>query len=173
MRLFNAVCMCVPILYSLTSPAVNPTIKAFQLLKSQDDLTIIARLIERDSELKGFYESLRDVTIFAAIDSSFGTTNDIGKPPFTDVPFVRTILRQIVAEGTHPTSTFTDVPQYYSSKLTEPAYVNLSRGKAVIRVVRLNGQIEFLPGRDGNQPSVVIEDSSVSACFNGQAHWIT
>lgn len=139
-----------------TAPAPYPN--ALALINDQPDLTIISTLIKRDNVLVDLYTNVRDVTIFAAPDNTFPSQN-LDVPPFTDKVFVRAILQQIIAEGVHPT-TFTPKPKYYKSALTNPDFVNLSLGAASTRLVKLNGQNNFLAA--GGLGANVLESGAVS-----------
>ena len=141
--------VCLLISFSHASPTVYPN--ALALIEAQSDITIIATLIRRDPELVEFFQSVKDVTFFAALDSTF-PVRDLNVPPFTNKTFVNAILKQLTLEGIHPTSDFISRPQYLNSKLTDSAFVNLSRGSAVGRLVKLNGKNNFRAagGTSGN-----------------------
>ncbi|KAL9595332.1 MAG: hypothetical protein Q9219_006509 [cf. Caloplaca sp. 3 TL-2023] len=151
----------------LSSSAPAPYPNALALINAQPDLTIIATLINRDPELINLYQSVKDVTIFTAPDDTF-PNKDLNVPPFTDKPFARAVLRQIIVEGIHPTSEFTAKPKYYKSKLTDPDYVNLSLGAAVARLVRLNNQNNFLAG--GGLSANVLESGANLPFTGGIVH---
>ena len=143
--------------YAVSSSYPN----AFALIEAQSDLKIISTLIKRDSELVNLYQSVKDVTIFTAVDDSFPPQDrDLNAPPFTNKTFIRAVLNQIIIEGVHPTSSFTHQPKYYKSKLTDPDYVNLSSGAAVARLVKLNNKNTFLAG--SGVSANVIESGAVS-----------
>lgn len=136
---------------------------ALALLEAQGDFTVITTLVRRDPDLTNLLQTAKDITFFAAPDSTFPP--DIrDSPVFNNITFVNAIIKQLTLEGIHPTSDFTSRPQYFNSKLTDPDYVNLSRGAAVGRLVKLNGRNNF---RVGEGTSANIIDSRANLQFDG------
>ena len=112
---------------------------ALALIEAQPDLTLIAALIRRDPELVKLYSTAKDVTIVAAPDSTF-TTTDPNNPIYADRAGVRAVLQDIVIKGLVPTSRITKIPIYFSTELTDPRFVDTSRGSAVAKFVEIAGK---------------------------------
>lgn len=122
--------------YATTSVAAR---NALALIEAQPDLTLIAALIRRDPELVKLYSTAKDVTIVAAVDSSF-TTTDPNNLIFADRAGVRAVLQDIVIRSLVPTSRITKIPIYFSTELTDPRFVDTSRGSAVSKFVEVDGK---------------------------------
>ncbi|KAL8867816.1 MAG: hypothetical protein Q9174_005415 [Haloplaca sp. 1 TL-2023] len=144
---------------SLCAPAPFPN--ALALIEAQDDLTLIATLINRQPDLVTLFSTVKNVTIFAAPDYTF-PNRDLDVPPFTNTTFVNAVLRQVVLEGIHPTRDFQPQPQYFKSKLTDPEYVNLSGGAAVGRIVKLNDTNNFRAAGGGSTSNVLNNGSNIA-----------
>ncbi|KAL8965158.1 MAG: hypothetical protein Q9183_003999 [Haloplaca sp. 2 TL-2023] len=152
---------------SICAPAPFPN--ALALIEAQDDLIILATLINRQPDLVTFFSTVKNVTIFAAPDYTF-PINNLDEPPFTNTTSINAILRQIVLEGIYPTSDFTSQPQYPKSKLIDPGYVNLSGGAAVGRIVKLKGTNDFRAA--GGSSSHLLNNGSNIAFEGGLLHKI-
>ncbi|KAI4159288.1 MAG: hypothetical protein LQ342_006692 [Letrouitia transgressa] len=144
-KFFLFTCALAPISYAAV--AAIPS-NALALLEQQKDLKIITSLIKRDPVLTKLYKEVKDVTITAAVDSSFPDFKDINTPPFNDLGLVRAIQQYIVLEGLYPTSSITTKAKYVSTKLTNSSYVNISRGKQVGKLVEENGKKTVTLGLD-------------------------
>ncbi|KAG7005398.1 hypothetical protein G7Y79_00020g049260 [Physcia stellaris] len=135
----NAVSLILLLLLPLcTTTSVAPR-NALALIEAQPDLTLIAALIKRDPELVKLYSTAKDVTIVAAPDSTF-TTTDPNNVIYADRAGVRAILQDIVIKGLVPTSRITKKPIYFSTELTDPRFVDTSRGSAVAKFVEIAGK---------------------------------
>lgn len=124
-------------LYATTSAVA--ALNALTLIEAQPDLTLIAALIRRDPELVKLYSTVKNVTIVAAIDSSF-TIIDPNNIAYSNRAAVRAILQDIVIRGVIPTSGITTEPIYPSTKLTDARFVDTSRGRAASKLVEVDGQ---------------------------------
>lgn len=122
---------------------------ALSLLEAQGDCTVITTLVRRDPDLVNLLETAKGITFFAAPDDKFSSRN-VDVAPFNNKTLVNSIIKQLTLEGLHPTSDFTSRPQYFNSKLTNADNVNLSRGTAVGRLVKLNGRNNFRVGEGTN-----------------------
>ena len=123
-------------LYATTSAVT--TRNALALIEAQTDLTLIAALVRRDPELVKLYSSVRNATIVAAIDSSFPSV-DPNNIIYSNRAGVRAILQDVVIKGLHPTSAITKNPIYPSTFLSDPRFVDTSRGRAVSKLVEIDG----------------------------------
>ena len=123
--------------YATTSAVASQN--ALTLIEAQSDLTLIAALIKRDPVLVELYSTATDVTIVAAVDSSF-TSTDPNNPIYSNRAAVRAILQDIVIRGLYPTSAITKNPIYPSTELTNPRFVDTSRGRAASKLVEINGK---------------------------------
>ena len=112
---------------------------ALALIEAQPDLTLIAALIKRDPVLVKLYSTAKNVTIVTAVDSSF-TSTDPNNLIYSNRAAVRAVLQDIVIRGLHPTSGITKKPIYPSTELTDPRFVDTSRGRAVSKLVEINGK---------------------------------
>ncbi|KAL8952255.1 MAG: hypothetical protein Q9222_001819 [Ikaeria aurantiellina] len=153
---------------SQTQSTVYPN--ALALLEAQGDVTIITTLVRRDPELVDLLSSAKNITFFAAPDYTFGAV-DLNAPPFTNKTFANAVIKQLTLDGSHPTSDFTTQPQYFNSRLTDRAYVNLSRGAAVGRLVKFDDNRNNFRAGSGTNANVI--DSRANLHFNGGIVHIT
>ena len=119
------------------SAAVLPA-NGLAALESQNDLKILTGLIKKDPYLVNLYKTTKDVTIVAAIDSSF-PIKDINDPLYSR-DFVRLIAVALLIEGIYPSSAVTTDPKYPSTKQDDPNYAKTSRGKVPARLQTKNGK---------------------------------
>ena len=124
-------------LYAITSAVVFPN--ALSLLEAQPDLSLITALVKRDPELVNLYLTVKNVTIVAAIDSSF-TSIDPNNLIYSNRAAVRAILQDIVIRGIIPTSRITTTPIYPSTELSDARFVDTSRGRAASKLVEVDGK---------------------------------
>lgn len=128
----------LPFCFATTSPEASSN-NALALIESQSDLTLIASLIRRDPELVKLYSSVKDATVIVATDSSFPTTNT-SAIVYSNRACIRAILQATVIEGQYPTGAITTDPVYANTKLSNPRFVDTSRGRAVAKLVEINGK---------------------------------
>lgn len=112
---------------------------ALALLEAQSDLTLITALVKRDPELGKLYSTVKNATIVAAVDSSFPIM-DPNSVRYSNRSSIRAILQNIVIRGLYPTSAIIKDPIYSSTFLTNPRYVDTSRGRATSKLVEINGK---------------------------------
>ena len=112
---------------------------ALALIEAQSDLTLIAALIRRDPELVKLYSTVKNATVVAAVDSSFSII-DPNNIIYSNKAAIRAILQDTVIRGLHPTSAITTDPIYPSTKLSDPRFVDTSRGRAVAKLVEIDGK---------------------------------
>lgn len=124
-------------LYATTSAVAFDN--ALALIESQSDLTLIAALIRRDPELVKLFSTVKNATIVAAIDSGF-TTIDPNNIIYSNRAPVRAVLQDTVIRGLHPTSAITKDPIYPSTFLSNPRFVDTSRGRAASKLVEVDGK---------------------------------
>ena len=124
-------------LYATTSAAASQN--ALGLIEAQPDLTLITALIKRDPELVKLYSTVKNATIVAAIDSSFSSI-DPNNILYSNRAALRAILQDIVIRGLYPTSRITKKPIYPSTELTDTRLVDTSRGRAVAKLVEIDGK---------------------------------
>ena len=124
-------------LWATTSAVASQS--ALALIEAQPDLKLIAALIRRDQELVKLYSTVKNATIVAAVDSSF-TSTDPNNLIYSNRAAVRAILQDIVIRGLHPTSAITTNPIYPSTELSDPRFVDTSRGRAASKLVEIDGK---------------------------------
>lgn len=158
----------VPLLVFILLPLCYTTVSsnfsnALALIESQGDMTLIAQLIRRDPDLVELYSSVKNVTVVAAVDSSFSTINT-SSPLFANTTFVRDNLQNIVIEGQYPTNTITTNPIYANTKMSDPFYANTSRGRAVAKLNEVDGKnrVELGTGTFANITQGVCQNSHSS-----------
>ena len=115
------------------------SINALELIKSQNDLTLIAALVRRDPELVKLYSTVKNATIVAAVDSSF-ISIDPNNIIYSDRAAVRAILQDVIIRGLYPTSAITTDPIYPSTFLSNVRFVDTSRGRAASKLVEIDGK---------------------------------